>query len=62
MTRLNVIACIGFVIALGVAGTSDFEEAQRQAEQYCENVQSGVWADYNGTYDKFCESGKYTEK
>ena len=46
---------IGIVIAMGIVGQSDFEEEQRQADQYCEMVklwketrgQAG-WPAYNG--------------
>jgi hypothetical protein len=50
-----ILAAIGFIIAMGIVGQSDFEEEQRQAEQYCEMVklwkqtkgQAG-WPAYNG--------------
>ena len=50
-----ILAIIGIIIAFGLVGQSDFEEEQRQAEQYCEMVklwkqtkgQAG-WPAYNG--------------
>jgi len=41
-----VLAIIGIVIAMGIVGQSDFEEEQRQAEQYCEMVK--LWKQTNG--------------
>ena len=50
-----ILGFIGLVIAMGIVGQSDFEEEQRQAQQYCEMVklwketrgQAG-WPAYNG--------------
>jgi hypothetical protein len=50
-----ILAVIGLVIAMGIVGQSDFEEAERQQAEYCEMVklfkqtkgQSG-WPAYNG--------------
>ncbi len=54
-----ILAGLGLLIAMGIVGQSDFEEEQRQAEQYCEMVklwkqtkgQAG-WPAYNG--EKMC--------
>ena len=50
-----ILAVIGLVIAMGIVGQSDLEEAERQQAEYCEMVklfkqtkgQSG-WPAYNG--------------
>jgi len=50
-----ILAAIGLVIAMGIVGQSDFEEAERQQAEYCEMVkqwkqtkgQAG-WPAYNG--------------
>jgi len=50
-----ILAVIGLVIAMGIVGQSDFEEAERQQAEYCEMVklwkqtkgQAG-WPAYNG--------------
>ena len=50
-----ILAVIVLVIAMGIVGQSDFEEAERQQAEYCEMVklfkqtkgQSG-WPAYNG--------------
>ena len=54
----TLLAIIGIVIAMGIVGQSDFEEEQRQAEQYCEMVQlwkqsggQAGWPAYDGEID-----------
>ena len=50
-----ILAVIGLIVAMGIVGQSDFEEAERQQTEYCEMVklwkqtkgQSG-WPAYNG--------------
>jgi hypothetical protein len=50
-----ILAVIGLVVAMGIVGQSDLEEAERQQAEYCEMVklfkqtkgQSG-WPAYNG--------------
>ena len=41
-----LLALAALVAALGLAGTSDFEEAQQQ-DRYCEFVADGTWPPYN---------------
>ena len=43
-----ILALIGIIIAMGIVGQSDFEEEQRQAEQYCEMVK--LWKQTNGKH------------
>lgn len=40
------LAIIGIVIAMGIVGHSDFEEAARQEAEYCEMVK--LWKQTNG--------------
>ena len=35
------------VVAFGLAGKADKEEAERHVEQYCEFVADGTWPDYD---------------
>ena len=50
-----ILAIAGIAIAMGIAGQADYEEEQRQTEQYCEMVvmwkesegEKG-WPAYNG--------------
>ena len=54
-----IIAGLGLLIAMGIVGQSDLEEAERQQAEYCEMVklwkqtkgQAG-WPAYNG--EKMC--------
>lgn len=54
-----ILAGLGLLIAMGIVGQSDFEEAERQQAEYCEMVklwkqtkgQAG-WPAYNG--EKMC--------
>jgi hypothetical protein len=41
-----ILAIIGIIIAMGIVGQSDFEEEQRQADQYCEMVK--LWKETRG--------------
>ena len=41
-----ILAVVGLIIAMSIVGQSDFEEEQRQAEQYCEMVK--LWKQTNG--------------
>lgn len=41
-----ILAVIGFIVAIGVIGQSDFAEAERQKKQYCDMVK--LWAQTNG--------------
>ena len=43
------------LLAFGLAGTWDYEDALRQQKEYCEMVSLGVWGDYNGNYDEICK-------
>lgn len=51
-----LLAVAALVAALGLAGTSDFEEAQKQQDRYCEFVADGTWPPYN--QDINCEEIK----
>lgn len=42
-----LLTLAALVAALGLAGTSDFEEAQQQQDRYCEFVADGTWPPYN---------------
>lgn len=46
------------LIALGLLGKSDFEEAERQAEEYCYHVHKGTWPDFENVYETMCRDGK----
>ena len=56
--------CVGFVVFFllaGIAGQSDYEEAVRAEQAYCENVKlfnetrgEKGWPDYNENYNEVC--------
>lgn len=50
-----IVAVLAIVAALGLVGAMDAEDAEAQAALYCDNVKSGLWPDYEGTYVSECE-------
>ncbi len=46
MKKLDILAIIGIVIAMGIAGTMDVQEEERQHAEYCEMVK--LWKQTNG--------------
>lgn len=42
------------VLALGIVGRMDADDAQLEADHYCEMVKAGHWPDYQGTYRTQC--------
>jgi hypothetical protein len=44
--RYTILAIIGLIIAMGVVGQADYEEEQRQTDQYCEMV--AIWKESGG--------------
>lgn len=41
-----ILTIAGIIIAMGIAGQADYEEEQRQVEQYCEMVV--MWKESGG--------------
>lgn len=60
--RVKVWGRIAIVTALllliGIVGNMDYQDEVAEANTYCQNVAEGVWPDYNGTYDRWCEEGR----
>lgn len=54
----GVLVIFGLLLLLGVVGRMDADEAERQAEEYCYNVKSGIWPDYAGTYEQYCRASQ----
>jgi len=52
----GLFALLAFILLMGVVGQMDYEDEQAQAALYCDNVRTGVWPDFEGTYKKYCES------
>lgn len=57
MNRKAVIipAVVVFVLLFGVSGRLEYEDAVAEEALYCDNVKSGIWPDYDGTYVSECE-------
>lgn len=51
----TLIVIIIFIVVLGVVGNKDHEDALRDQQEYCTNVASGVWPDYNGNFSEVCK-------
>lgn len=64
---LFAMVCAMFILLMSIVGGFDFEEQERQQNEYCEMVsiwksQSNVnpefragWPDFNGNYDQICK-------
>lgn len=50
--QLAILALV--LLMFGIVGKWDFEDEELQAVSYCENVKSGLWPDYQGTYKSEC--------
>ena len=50
-----VFVALTLFAAFGIVGGMDYEDAKTQQALYCDNVSSGVWPDYEGTYVSECE-------
>jgi len=46
------------LLTMGMVGNMDYQDEVAEATTYCQNVEEGVWPDYNGTYDRWCENGR----
>jgi len=51
----SIAAVLAIVAAFGIVGGMDYKDEQAQQALYCDNVKSGVWPDYKGTYVSECE-------
>ena len=56
MKKAVVIAAV--ILAFGIAGAGDYEEAKRSNELYCQMVAEGTWPDFNPETQCDMESGK----
>lgn len=55
MQKLKTVAALVVVLVLlGIVGAMDAEDAQLDADNYCEMVKAGYWPDYQGTYRTQC--------
>jgi len=54
------ILCLGivaFIVAFAWAGHSDYQDALQAAILYCDNVEAGIWPDFDKSY-QYCESNR----
>ena len=54
--RIAIVAAL--LLLIGLVGTMGYQDEIAEANAYCQNVAEGVWPDYNGTYDRWCENGQ----
>ena len=52
---MKTLALAALIVALGLVGTADLEDAQRDEALYCKFVADGTWPDYDDEIN--CESG-----
>ena len=45
--QIGAVCLVFFLLALGILGRGDLEDARRAEQQYCQNVETGVWPHYN---------------
>ena len=50
-----IAAVLAIAAAFGIVGGMDYEDEKAQQALYCDNVKSGLWPDYEGTYVSECE-------
>tara|TARA_R110000803_G_scaffold21423_1_gene53981 strand:- start:12 stop:254 length:243 start_codon:yes stop_codon:yes gene_type:complete len=48
---MKALALVGLLVVLGLVGTADLEDAQRDEALYCEFVADGTWPAYNSEID-----------
>jgi hypothetical protein len=51
----SVIAIALILVVMGIVGRMDYDDQVRAVEVYCENVEAGIWPDYDRIYDKECK-------
>lgn len=56
----RIIVALALIAGLAWASGEDYREALRDQREYCENVRTGYWPDYRGTYEQECGSGPQT--
>lgn len=56
-TFRTILIVAFFLLAVGIAGTFDHENELIELDIYCQNVHTGVWPDYEGSYKDECHEG-----
>lgn len=52
---LHAMLIIVAILVLGFVGRVDYQDEVKRQQTYCKNVKSGVWPDYQKTYEKECK-------
>lgn len=58
----GALTSLVIVLALGVVGNMDYEDALMEEDHYCEMVKTGAWPPYKGGCTKVTGSEAYLEK
>ena len=56
---IGSLSFLFILLALGVAGSSDYEEAVTHEQHYCEMVSEGLWGAYDSSID--CSKVQFTK-
>ena len=51
---LTIATVLALLVLLALVGENDYEDALLQQQEYCQNVASGIWPDYNGNAKEVC--------
>ena len=53
--KFSSIALLVFGLVFVFGSQEDYNDEVRQQTSYCENVKSGIWPDFQGTFEKECK-------
>lgn len=53
----RTLAILALVLLVGIVGKMDYEDELLELDMYCQNVHTGVWPDYEGSYKEQCYEG-----
>lgn len=57
----SMFLILGAIAALSIVGNMDYTDEVREQVAYCDNVKSGTWPDYKGSYEVECDAEKLKE-
>lgn len=55
---VGIASVVALLLLFGIVGNMDYQDEVAEMNAYCRNVAEGIWPDYNGTYDRWCEDGR----
>lgn len=59
---LTIAALFSLLVLFGIVGRMDADDAESQADYYCQMVYSGHWPDYERTYHENCKNGQLVRR